>query len=691
MSESTDACPRFPSFRVLPLALVLAAVLSGQAFHGSVLSQRLQPNLNRPAACSGTSWIGILSHRRETQPKIDQTRGQRQKRALRCPRGWQWVFSSNSRQPPPPGLQRFCRYVGRATHPGSGPEASRRSGLFESIERDCRIVGPAGETIFPTREMYRPLKGRFLREARGDVAPRPRRGSDRVRLVIVDSFQDDARPQDKECPASLKEGQLECSPHGEVLARLASDLLCAGSDCRAEVTTRRALAWTHEIRPASKPPKPVELKSKDAPGKTQGGSSGTTLNLAMAIFREVDAWLREPSRPRLILNLSLGWEEVNDPSGNLGKLARAAVEYAVCNQALVIAAAGNRVSGPPKLMERPLLPAAWEQEPALTAGDCAAFLGKSEPASSGPEPSYRPLVYAVGGVQHDGLPLSNSRPKASPRLVAYGDHAPAFYPGSPPRMKILTGTSVSALVASAAAAARWYRKPDLTPFEVMAELWKGGHKSALPIDFCLDPDRNCPSDGRARRVFVHPTDKQARPAWPGGKPEVDASRLAALGRTIEVPGKPTIDLPQCFPSGLLSMDSPIAQAELCPQLLPDIRSQPWTGPQPGANHNPACSYRQSSPGTLILEFDPCFRVEGRPVRLDDFTLIAKGKAIRLPISGFELGDAAESCPRADDPRRVQVVLTDFKFEGRPHPMYLAVTVNGKHATLTPLLQVFGED
>ncbi len=49
---------------------------------------------------------------------------------------------------------------------------------------------------------------------------------------------------------------------------------------------------------------------------------------------------------------------------------------------------------------------------------------------------------------------------------------------------------------------------------------------------------------------------------------------------------------------------------------------------------------------LVLEFDPCYRVRGKPAYIDQFTLIVGQEAFRLPIDGFRMGDPSRSCPSA---------------------------------------------
>ena len=179
-----------------------------------------------------------------------------------------------------------------------------------------------------------------------------------------------------------------------------------------------------------------------------------------------------------------------------------------------MAAAGNRHAGP-RSLEKPLLPAAWEQLPAPSYTHCQELIGEKPPGHTRlSKTSYKPLVYAVGGVGQDGRILSNARPNATPRLVAFGDHA---HPLSHERRQsplphalaktqlatiaapeladplvTLTGTSVSTLVVAAAAVVLWNDSPELSPFDIMDRLWRAGPAVDPSVDFCLDPQQNCP-------------------------------------------------------------------------------------------------------------------------------------------------------------------------------------------------------
>ncbi len=676
----------------------------------------LAAEVDLSAACAGDRWIGVLNEKKLEGDTTSDGGGSTERRGdgeatseetRRCPDPWQPLFLS-SRTKVPLGLQRYCLFVGQDPRErlavidkkgrvyydplkSSDREPYERIGrddfekigqdYFTRIDRDCRVVGPAAETLFPPQGLGDALQNRFLQEA---GASSKQLLSEPVRLVIVDSVQDSTKPENEACPPQTKEGDLECSPHGWVLANLATDLLGGA----AEITSRRALMRTYRVQPKGPTPNEVLLKIENNP-KT-GGLFGYWSEFGDAIWRALADWLAipEPGRPKLILNLSVGWEGIY---GTDVAVVRDPIAAVVCHGALVVAAAGNRRAGPPSL-EKPILPAAWEQLPAPTDEQCQALLGE-EPRSYAFNTTYKPLLFAVGGVQEGGLILSNAKPQATPRLVAFGDHAaPLDEESSPPVLRTLTGTSVATLVVSAAAAVQWDKTADLGSFDVMDELWKGaaeyaaGHPAEQLVDFCWEPKHNCPLPTTARRIFVK------SPTFPlAGKPS-DLPIRASLINTVKLNALSTFEnVLDCEPQVLAYKEKPSQDKNLCPQRWPfDIAAQPWLGPQPGSNHNPDCRYTEGSPGTLVLEFDPCFRIEGMPTEIDDFTLVAGSVAYRLPIEPFRLGDPDLLCPLENDDRRQQVVLAGNPFEGL-HPMYLAVTVNGRHATITPILQVLKED
>ena len=180
--------------------------------------------------------------------------------------------------------------------------------------------------------------------------------------------------------------------------------------------------------------------SPDDPGDDAGGHQGRIGDLAAAILAEIERWQATDPKSKLVLNLSVGWDgEYIDPDkkkeADLEASSRAvydALRLASHLDVLVIASSGNRSGGVHS--QSSLLPAAWE----------------SSPPTWLPCPLGKKVVYAVGGVDWQGLPLPNTRPAGLPWRVAYGDHAVARTPsdGAVESTKMYTGTSVSAAVVS---------------------------------------------------------------------------------------------------------------------------------------------------------------------------------------------------------------------------------------------------
>ena len=649
--------------------------------------------LDRFEPCRGNPWIGILK---------DDGRS--------CPAGWKSLFAlppddaaeqyrtaayqDDVRHPNddalPPGLRRFCMIADQKESRGLKP----RSEVLERIEQDCSVIGGAADTFFPIGDFDKPLRGRFLQQAgRPDPAQSFEAPPEAVRLVIIDSASDipgdlnQDTLNDQECPAAPGTGALECSAHGWALARLARDLLCSddpSENCVVEIGARRALRGTYEIQERGSKGNPLEPKRVELPltGGATGGRYGDQKDLARAIWREVDNWRNKQPRPKLILNLAVGWEEIYGDAPSV----RAAIEDAVCRGVLVLAAAGNRIAGPVGIGEIPILPGAWEQDPAPSESECKSLLEdsfveqpqkskeqleeKSAGQTQGSDEDYRPLLHAVGGVQMDDRPMSNSRPHATPRIVAYGDHVPVVYSGGN-RRETLTGTSVSTLVVAAAAAVQWRKDSGQKSFEVMQALWQGGERVSQPVDFCLGSP--CPV---AKRVFVG-SRREATDPWPPVIRKPATIPLAAFPRSKT--------LEDCAPQTLHYDAEPPPGANLCPQRWAnDIAAQAMVVPQPGTNHNPNCTIEVNSPGTLLLEFHQRFRVGGTPAELSDLTLVAGDRAYRLPEKTLLLGEPGSELQ--------QLVFKEMPLlTGDPYPLYLAAIVNGKYATITPILLVQGKD
>ncbi|NVB40721.1 S8/S53 family peptidase [Pseudenhygromyxa sp. WMMC2535] len=232
---------------------------------------------------------------------------------------------------------------------------------------------------------------------------------------------------------------------------------------------------------------------------TRGGKLGTHADLAMAVFEAAASWRQrretdpKGTPPRLVINLSLGWNLLGDASTDLtrGPAAStlAAMRYASCSGALMLAAAGNTPDELcPELHAGPLAPASFEELPAPSLSECAAMGFLSDDpypifadadADTG---AYVPLTHAVGARDEFDQSLLNSRPESTPRLVALGTNAVLDANGAGDS---LSGTSVSTAVASATAALLWSYQPKLRPDEVMQLIYASGWNTGALADFDL--------------------------------------------------------------------------------------------------------------------------------------------------------------------------------------------------------------
>lgn len=210
------------------------------------------------------------------------------------------------------------------------------------------------------------------------------------------------------------------------------------------------------------------------PGPGGSGPVGTFSDLARAVYCAVESSPICPNAPSLpratILNLSLGWinpamggDQGGDIFENASEKPGAAAIYEVlkfarCRDAAIFAAAGNEV-GPVGLGF--IYPSEWSADrPPNLDWQVVCLSDFDVPAPRALRTGVRlPLVSVVGAVGRSGRPLAISRESGIPELVAYGLTAVApIAPRAPPlpshgagaRTAVLSGTSVSAAVASAA-------------------------------------------------------------------------------------------------------------------------------------------------------------------------------------------------------------------------------------------------
>jgi hypothetical protein len=382
--------------------------------------------------------------------------------------------------PLPQGLARYCVYETSEPDLSGPPDVGLADIAPDTMAVDRMGTALDGHAFDGWYDTFRREAGQAgLGPANDLAAP--------VRLAVVDSY-----PTTE--PSTAPRQRWGHSWHGYSLVHMARTLTCGVGaepmDCVAAISTRLALQYS-----ASHPTDPTETR-RDADG---GGSYGTVLDLARAIKAEVDAWRSDEEHLQLVINLSLGFDRVfgNDDPADVRAL-RAALGYASCHGALTVASAGNRIRGP-QAKEGPVLPAAWESERAPTSQECSELYG----VDIQHDPSEQPLLWAAGALRAGDTALPNSAPLAQPRLLAHGDHAVVEGDLIDSRTVTLTGTSVSAIVVSAAAAAVWYYRPDLEPAQVMNLLAQSG-PTLVPSDFCLDHPwpAQCPQNSSRVRLCL---------------------------------------------------------------------------------------------------------------------------------------------------------------------------------------------
>ncbi len=382
-----------------------------------------------------------------------------------------------------------------------------------------------------------------------------------VRLTFIDS-----QPDGEGFPLAPHNG----SPHGFTLAYLARGMVCPVPErCAALVVTRRALSFG-DFTPRAVMP------SNELPSD-QSGHVGLMSDLAVKIVAEVLYWRHFDPDKKLILNLSLGWD--GELFGDLKKhklskldpsvqAVYKALRFARRSGALVIAAAGNQRGGKVP-SNSPLLPAAWE----LKRPTWLPFFLSRKP------------VYAVGGVDGQRMPLSNSRRGGLPRRATYADHAVAATEDPNDPTALYTGTSVSAAVASSIAAMVWHLRPDLSPSEVMRLVTRSGDPLPFRADFYpwkkLWPLSKILKAPHARRLSL------CRAAESACGP--DGSRCLALSSlpACSDPPAPSHEIEAILRS--LPATKSSASPSLSPPELVDVASQRWVTPQPEATPCPSCA------------------------------------------------------------------------------------------------------
>jgi hypothetical protein len=365
-------------------------------------------------------------------------------------------------------LNRFCVY--EVAHPKKWwkdppfpPAAS--TGLVR-FDQDCAALSPSGPALVKKPWESDP---EFLEQVGKPPTPLNIQNQGGVRLAFLDT-----QPTSEVFPTVSGR-----SPHGYILAHLARDLVCTKHDghCAAQITTQLALP----IRKFD--PKSPKHNWID---RVHGGALGMQSDLAAAIYDEVASWQSKRSTQRhLVLNLSLAWdgnlfdgldqEQISEMQAGTQAVYWALRYAAGFDDVLVFAAAGNQKRAPCE-NHGMLLPAAWEIQPPQE--EICPGLRQETP---------RKIVYAVGGLQADDMPLSNARPGGMPPRAAFGEN-------------VFAGSSVSTAVAASIAALVWDSFPDLDAPGVMRILDNSGKALTSPAD--SSPAAGLSNAPRVRRLLL---------------------------------------------------------------------------------------------------------------------------------------------------------------------------------------------
>lgn len=392
----------------------------------------------------------------------------------------------------PSTLRRFCLY--RAEIPNAPLEEPN---MPASV--DCPAALPQGNEL--TADLQDPLMD-VLRLHAGayDLVP----GQAPVEVAIVDTHSD-------------RSSGAPSAAHADSVTHVIDAIACPDpAGCTVERTHALALP----------------LRADGSLADPEDGVYGTRAHLALGVMEAVTAWKQRAEESDLhsplVLNLSLGWTATTGPYCAQGEDApwcenhvdelvqrldtppwspsiptlwavealHAALVYASCNGALLVAAAGNARDD--SCNAELVAPAVWGKYHAPTLEECMELgFEPPEPIAERLPSSLDeawPLVTAVAAVRPDDEPIAATRPGSLTPLVAAGWHVTAD-----PTQTPLTGTSMSAAVVSGIAALAWSQAPALRPSELLELM----HASGAPL-------------GRASELPLH--------GWPAG---TDVHRVSA--------------------------------------------------------------------------------------------------------------------------------------------------------------------
>lgn len=493
---------------------------------------------------SGLRWIGIAS-------------------TCKAPAEWSAERLFRSAQLPTE-LAAMCLYTWRGNDNPTALQVTllARISAAAQLTEDVPVLAASGVYTSAELGLLAGLRA-SLRAQVGDASLLPVMPDRPVaRVVVIDSAPE----------ASASHIRIGASRHGDTLAHLIEDLVCkparTGRVCAAEVTTVLALPWL----------------SRGVLGP-DGGYTGSLVDLARAIERATTAWqldreLSPTTTPkRLILNLSVGWEDSpqladctidgkNDAPP--ARAVRGILQQATAAGALVIAAAGND-SGGPAPRTGLLCPARYQATPA-----------DSDPAIS--------TVLAVSGVDYHDHALATARPLGLTGIAGLGLGGVAWDPADP-APPALTGSSVSAAVASAVAALVLAYQPTRSIYDVEKALYEGGRITGK-ADQCMIGYGGCDS----RRVSVCGALQKAGAPVSCAVPKPRSSSAPSLNAEIAA-------LTAQYAAVPAAASSTIAVTSVARFAEPTIQIDPAIFPQPISGTCPTCvvsAQTVSANGSVLL-------------------------------------------------------------------------------------------
>jgi hypothetical protein len=295
-----------------------------------------------------------------------------------------------------------------------------------------------------------------------------------------------------------------------------------------------------------------------------------------------------------VLNLSLGWEALHDggsgenvPMTVPARIVYTALERASCLGAATVVAAGNAAGD---MQEGFMLPALWRTHSAPNEKRCQQLTGiaTDAPRSERPRKShlgFGKLLEAVSSLDLYDDPLATARAQATPRLAAYGQTATTSDVRSDTGFTpVMSGSSVSAAVLSAALSSVWAVAPELSAAEALERVYD----KAIPVGRTIEPCSGS-SCADVRRVSV-----------------CDATYATACERfgcggisrceTVDARhGKSTLADFEFIPGDYPRLPVRSCSSRTgCDASGPSYGYAPWVGSQPGNVGCPYCAVRVRS-------------------------------------------------------------------------------------------------